>query len=274
MRSIVLVSALVLGLPAAAERELPPLVGDVVNGERLYQRASKKPVRVDGNWLNAFGEERALRALGKGADGFPRIKSENRLDLYDVLAYLRSRNTDVADLMPAADHVLIAEPELDKFAKDRLAQAGVPAKEGDTARIFAFFQRGKGGEEGLRRVDIDNSKARDALKPKTKVGYIVFVPLKGLGDGDLEAAIAVSPDIRIEGVVIRDEKGELPKDLNRAARRFAGQGGRGKYDALRAAGAGKAIRELAKPLSAAFLRGMEHVYMYEVDEREYFAFDE
>lgn len=267
--------ALVVAAPALAEGERPPLVGDPVNGEKLYKAASKKAVKVDGNWLNAVSEARALRALQKGADGFPRLRSDNELDLYDVLAYLRSRNTDIADLQPEADHVLISDPELDKHAAARLKdRAKLEATEGDDHRVFAFYKLGKGGDEGLRRVFMDDHKKRDALKPKKKVGYVVFVPLKGLRGGKLEAAIAVSPDINITSVVIRGPDGEMPADLNQAARRFVGQGGRGKYDALRAVGAGKAIRELAKPLSEAFLRGMEHVYMFEVEEREYFAFDE
>lgn len=267
--------ALLFAVPAAAGDARPPLVGDPANGEKLYKKASKKAVKVDGNWLNTFGEARAVRALAKGSDGFPRVRSDNSLDHYDVLAYLRSRNTDVADLQADADHVLIADPELDEHAAARLKdRAKLDAKQGDARRIFAFFKIGEGGDAGLTRVFMDNHKQRDALKPKKKVGYVVFVPLKGLRGGDLEAAIAVGPDITITGLVIRGPDGETPNDLNQAARRFVGQGGRGKYDPLRAGGAGKALRELAKPLSEAFLLGMEHVYMFEVEEREYFAFDE
>ena len=267
--------ALLLSLPALAADQRPPLVGDPSNGAKLYKAASKKSVKVDGNWLNAVGEAKALKALERGSDGFPRVKSDNVLDLYDALAYLRSRNTDLADLAPEADHVLISDPELDSNATTRLKErAKISASEGDTHRVFALYRVGRGGDDGLGRVFIDDHKKRDALKPDKKVAYVVFMPLKGVRKGDLEAAITVSPDITITQVVIRGADGELPTDLNQAARRFVGQGGRGKYDALRAGGAGKAIRELAQPLSEAFLLGMEHIYRFEVEERDYFAFDE
>ena len=47
-----------------------------------------------------------------------------------------------------------------------------------------------------------------------------------------------------------------------------------QYAALKAGGAGKAIAELERPLSDAFLLAAEAVYMFEVVERDYFAFDD
>lgn len=271
---------LALGLMAAvavASKEAHPLIGDPVHGEALYRKATGgDSVKVGGDWLNAFDERQALAALKQGKLGFPRVKSENILDLYDVLAFLQTRNTNITDLIPEADHVLIAEPELDEHAVERLRERGgiTPGKDDEKRRIFAFYKLGEGGtKQGLRRVFMKDFKARDALKPKKKVGYVVFLRLKGLRDGKHEAAIAVSPDIVIRDVVIRAPDGSLPADLNRAAKRFIGQGARGKYDPLRPGGAGKAVLELAKPLSEAFLLGMESVYMFEVEEREYFAFD-
>lgn len=251
------------------------LVGDALHGEMLLQKSKSGPVKVDGNWLNGFDEPQALKSLAQGADGFPKVRTSNPLDSYDVLAYLMSRNTDLADLMPDADHALIAQPELDEFAVKRLQeQGGIATSEGDARRIFALFQVSPGEDKRLRRVPVRDSKTRDALKPTMKVGYVVFMPLEGLGDAPMEAAIAMSNDMVIRSITIRSPDGSLPTALNQAARRFVGRGARGQYKPLRATGAGKAVRDLAAPLSKAYLLGAEHIYMYEVDEREYFAFDE
>ena len=271
-----LLPILLLASAASAERVAAKAsVGDALHGEKLLKKNRSGAVKVDGNWFNGFDEPQALKALAQGADGFPKVRTSNPLDHYDVLAYFLSQNTDLAALIPEADHALIAKPELDEFAVQRLKeQAGLTASEGDSRRIFALFQVAPEEEKRLRRVPIRDSKRRDTLKPTMKVGYVVFMPLEGLGDAPLEAAIAVSNDMVIRAITIRNADGSLPKALNQAARRYVGRGARGQYKDLRATGAGKAVRQLAKPLSKAYLLGAEHIYMYEVDEREYFAFDE
>jgi hypothetical protein len=117
------------------------------------------------------------------------------------------------------------------------------------------------------------TKRRDVLKKDKKQGYAVFVPLGGFKGGGYEAAFAIDKDMKITHVVIRDSKGREPDVLNQAAARFVGKGARGRYDELRAGGAGKAISELQTPLSQAYLLAAEAIYMFEVDERDYFAFD-
>lgn len=141
--------------------------------------------------------------------------------------------------------------------------------------MFALFQvESDDDASDLTRVVEKDFKRRDVLKPDKKVGYVVFMPLKGLRDGGYEAAIALSPDIEIVAVEVRAPDGTAPDDLNQAAKRFVGRGGRAKYQPLKAPGAGKAMRDLEKPLSDAFLLAAERVYMYEIKERDYFAFDE
>ncbi len=265
-----------LASPALADDE-GPLVGDPYNGARLYQKATgDKSAKVDGAWLNRYGDAAALKALRSGQAGFPRIDGDFDLNRWDVLAYLRGHNADLQRLVPDASHVLLTSGELDQHAEDRLKdRAGVKVGSGDKeGAVFALFRLESADEGSLARVSEKDHKHRDQLKPDKKVGYVVFMPLKGLRGGDYEAAIALSPDIEILAVDVRAPDGSAPDDLNQAAKRFVGRGGRADYQALKAAGAGKAMREIAKPLSDAFLLGAERVYMYEAKERDYFAFDE
>lgn len=265
-----------LPLPTAAKNELPLRVGDEVHGAALLDAASAQKVRVEGNWLNRFGDEEAVAAIASGKDGFPKLPGASLLDRYDVLERLKRSNTDVATLQPSADHALYAEPALDGPAVARLGAAGIRAAEGSARQLFTLYRLSPGQEAPAHvvRVPIRNSKKRDLLKPSSKVGYVVFMPLPGVRGGDLEVALSLAPNMVLKSIVVRAADGSLPEDLNQAARKYVGQGARGKYAALRAAGAGKAVSELAKPLSEAYLLAAEHVYMFEVDERDYFAFDD
>lgn len=265
-----LAAIVILAVTAAAEER--PLVGDVVNGEKLVKAAGLDGAKVDGAWLNQYPDEVAVQKLRSGKDGFPKIQGKSALDYWDALAYLRSKNADLRDFVGEADHVLVAKGALDGNAAQRLKErAGLTANEGHEVKVFALYKIGDGG---LKYVAEKDSKTRDKLKKNTKVGYVVFVPLEKLRGGGYEAAILVDKDIHVKDVEVRGPDGSAPADLNQAADRFIGKGARGQYDSLKASGAGKAVSEIAKPLSDAFLLGMEGVYMYEVAEKDYFAFDD
>ncbi len=252
-----------------------PKVGDAIHGGKVFKRSSKRPVKVDGAWINAISDSGAVKYTKAGKRGFPRVTSDNVLDHYDVVAYVRSRNSDMRDLMDGGSHVLVASGTMDKYAIERLKERAEVevSKSQKQGRVFVFYDLGKRSDGQVTLVSPKNSKKRDKLKPNKKLGYVVFQKLEGLRDGKYEAAFAVNKDIEITAVEIRAPDGTVPDDLNRAAQRLVGKGGRGKYDLVKLVGAGKAVRELEKPLSHAFLVGMETVYMYEVKERDYFAFD-
>lgn len=253
-----------------------PLLGDVVHGAKLYDSAARgKAVRVDGAWINSYTDEQMVRMLEEGKGGFPQVDSENPLDWYDVLAYIRAKNTDLRDVSSDADHVMVTEPEFDDAALQRLAEQAKIAEEEipDDMKVFSLYKLGS-KSNGLTWVSPKDSKKRDTLKRKLKDGYVVFIKLNGLREGGYEATIAVDKDIHIRQIIVRAPDGSLPDDLNQAAARYAGKGNRGKYEALRPGGAGKAVSELEQPLSKAFLMAMEGVYMFEVAEREYFTFED
>lgn len=262
--------AFALTVAAADER---PLIGDVVNGDRLLKKAGAD-VKIDGAWLNIVSDEVILTKLQKGQDDFPQIDSENLLDRWDVLASLRAKNADLRDLASEANTVLVMNTKYDENASKRLSeQAKLKDPDGER-RVFGLFklEQDKGAPPLTFVAEKDNKK-RDKLKKTTKVGYAVFVKMPNFRGGKYEAAFAIDKDMRISKVEIHGPDG-APTDLNQAAARFAGKGARGQYAALKAGGAGKAIGELEKPLSDAYLMAAESVYMFEVIERDYFAFDD
>lgn len=265
---VLLISCLLCCAALAADR---PLIGDAKNGDKLLNAAGFE-ARVDGSWINQFPDDVIIEKLAKGQSGFPQIDSENVLDRWDVLAALRAKNTDLKDLLGGADAVLVMPTKLDEHAQARLKdQAKISSSAIEEERmVFGLFKTGAEGAVGF--VGPKETKKRDKLKKDTKVGYAVFLPIPGFRGGKYEAAFAIDKDIRILSVTVRAPDGSAPTDLNQAAARFVGKGARGQYAELKAGGAGKALGELARPLSDAFLLAAESVYMLEVDEREYFQF--
>ncbi|MCP4500352.1 MAG: hypothetical protein GY822_10370 [Deltaproteobacteria bacterium] len=274
------ISASVLGAVSsfAASQNIveAPAIGDVENGARLWKKSSKKSVKINGNWANKYSDGQMKRALTLGKGGFPKLKSANALDVYDVVALVRAKNSNLDLLVPDASHVLLGKGVLDEYALERLTEAKVETSKKDKKRrVFALFNlKDRANYRSMKRVKTKHSKMRDKLTPKKGVAFAVFLPLKGFRDGSYEVGFVVDRDIKILQVIVRNSAGDVPDDLNRAASRFKGRSARGKYKALKLPGKGKAIRELQKPLSDAFLRGMESVYMYEVEEREHFEFFE
>jgi hypothetical protein len=252
-----------------------PLDGDPAHGAKLFKK-SKKKLRVDGNWINGYSDKQCLTGLKTGKGGFPKVASDNPLDAFDVIQFIRSANIDLRDLIPEeTTHMLVTKGVFDKYAEERLTERGgfTSVKDEEKSnKIFVLFDLGE-KKNDLVRVRPKQTKMRDTLKPKKKVGYAVVMPLRELRGGGYEVAFVVDKEIKITGVEIVAPDGTRPEDLNRAASRLIGRGARGKYDPLRLVGAGKAVRELQDAISRAFLLGMESIYMYEVKERDYFAFD-
>lgn len=267
-------TALLVSLAIAGAPEDRPLIGDVVNGDRLLKKAGYD-VKIDGAWLNIVSDEQIIGKLASGADDFPRIDSDNVLDRWDVLASLRAKNADLRDLAMEANTVLVMTTKYDENAEKRLSdQAKIKDVDGNERRVFGLFkvEQDKGAPQ-LTFVGEKDNKKRDKLKKNSKVGYAVFIKLPGFRGGKYEAAFAIDKDMRIQKVEIHGPEG-APTDLNQAAARFVGKGARGQYAGLKAGGAGKAIGELERPLSDAYLMAAESVYMFEVIERDYFAFDD
>ena len=259
---------------AAAER---PLIGDAAHGDALL-KAAGSAAKVNGAWLNASSDATLVKQIAQGKNGFPEVDSENPLDHWDILAAYRTKNADLRDLAPSATHIYVTETVLDENAQARLKdQARIPAAAiAAEHRVFVAYDLngdGKGVGGDYEFVGHKETRKRDQLKRDKKLGYVVFLPLPGFRGGSFELAVAFDKDIKITGAEIRGPAGESADELNQAAQRFLGKGARGKYDAIKAGGAGKAIGELSGPLSDAFLIAAESAYMFEVDERDYFAFD-
>jgi hypothetical protein len=257
--------------------------GDVRNGEKLFKQITEKCRNTCGDIMKQDALSNGNRISVKSNKGLIRMiqgdigssdvieKTPSLLEMIDIVTYLRAHNTDLSDLGIKANRAFHGTGTLDEFARERLEkEGGVLPPKGEEAsfKIVAFYSIPN--VTGALKVVPDNLSQRDVLEPNLVTGFAVFMPLEKFKGGGYEVAIGVDQDIRIKNIFIRAPDGSLPASLNRAARRFIGKGLRGKYSPLRSGGAGD-VRLLQKPLTKAFLLGMEAVYMYEQSERERFA---
>lgn len=270
-----------LMLATAASATDAPRLGDAANGAAIWKascaschdsrgNAAKAPSLFDSDRFNAGSAPRWVKMLTRGQRGHKSMGRGATLNAWDALSYVADRNTAIADLKVPGDALFVGKGTFDEYAIERVEEA-IKRKLTDgekVRRVFAFYEL---GGEGMKRIP-NNPQAREVLLPEKQRGFAVVVPLQGFRDGVWEATFVVDKDIRIVDVVVRDQNGDAPRDVNRAARRFIGKGGRGKYAKLRPAGADRVAKRLAKPLTDAFLLGMEAVYMFERDEKERFEF--
>ena len=277
---ILVISILHVSPSMAKEKEVR--FGDARHGQKLFNELIEKCsgtcgdiIQADslanGNRISVKSKKDLIRKIQGDLSGSEKVeKTPGLLDMIDVVTHLRNHNTNLEDFGLKANRAFHGTGTLDEYAKERLEKEGgvLPPKGEASYRIVAFYQ--VPDAKGKLKIVPDSLTQRDVLEPNLIVGFAVFMPLENFKGGGYEVAIGVDHNIRIKNIFVRAPDGKKPAGLNRAARRFIGKGRRGKYSPLRAGGAGDA-RKLSKPLTKAFLLGMEAVYMYEQSERERFA---
>tara|TARA_Y100001954_G_scaffold237846_1_gene302982 strand:- start:189 stop:1052 length:864 start_codon:yes stop_codon:yes gene_type:complete len=271
-----------LSAQSGLAQEADVRLGDHRNGKKLFDDLISKcrdkcgaVLKADslnnGNRISVQNNKTLLTSIRNGVEDSDAVNTKlSLLDMLDIVTHLRNHNTALKDFGLDANRAFHGAGTLDEYAKERLEKEGgvLPPKDQETFKVVAFYN--VPDAKGPLSVVPDNLSLRDVLEPNLVTGFAVFMPLRNYKGGDYEVAIAVDKDIRIKKMVIRAPDGTAPRDLNRAARRYIGKGNRGKYRRLRGGGAGIS-KKLEKSIHAAFLLGMEAVYMYERDERERFA---
>lgn len=277
-------SALLLVLAGAGER---PLDGDPTHGQILFgkhcarchgkeaQGGKKGPRLTDGGRINAIADATMLEMFGGDArgKGLHKIKKRlPRLDAWDLIGYLRSHVPHVGDLFPQADRYIVKEYQVDKHAKERLKKSlgrEVSDKE-SSGSVFTMFNTKSGS--ALELVPQDPRRL-DALERRMKVGYVVFLPFAKPGGGKVQLAIGLEPEVlKIVEMMAVDASGREDRDLNKLLSRFRDKGDRrlsGTADArLAVGGGGKQLKDLEQRVTDVYLRTLEMVTAYEIEERE------
>jgi hypothetical protein len=195
--------------------------------------------------------------------GMPSFPHFPELDLWDVLAFLRQSEIRVTDFFPTAAFFTAKPYTLDADAKKRAAEAighdlsGAEA----TLAVLTFYGHVEGGGAGPLRVG-DQPAELDKLKPKDKVGYLLFLELpRGDGKGDAKYGVALAKDGHI--LRIASQGGSIDK----AYQPFVGLGHKGS-DALIKPKGKRESPKFETAFSHAFVRAIEAVTMFDKDERD------
>ncbi|MBI2377952.1 MAG: c-type cytochrome [Deltaproteobacteria bacterium] len=281
----ILKAALALALfssPALAEDR--PLVGDAINGKKLYGKECAECHGADARGgrtavsLSAAGRMNILHdaamfaMLTRGA-GLPESSKKAHalesklgfLDVWDVIAHIRSQHMNMSDFFPKAGRYIAKDYTIDANGIDRLTKllGAKPDYAEKSISVFTFFNFD--GEEGNLRFIPQDPIELDQLKKTNKAGYLVFGPLKAEGfDGELGIAMDVTGKITRALVHPSAPGADL---LNKSLSRFEGMGKFNLAEPFKVAGGGS-VASLSDAMYKAYQRAMEAATMYVRDERE------
>ncbi len=266
--------------PLVARAEAPLLVGDPVNGQKLFAQECASCHGDDGRGgrsaisltnsgrLNLVRDDQMYAVIqkGVGAQSPAEHTFGNKLkflEIWDVVAHVRSLHMTIAEFFPASSRYVSKEYTIDANGLERIEKAANLKLKDKKAAVFTFFDFP--GEEGnLAYVPQDPIKL-DQLKKDKKSGYLVFLPFAAQGfDGEIGVGMDAVGRITRLAVHAKGTNAEL---LNKSLSRFEGLGKKGQKDPFKVGG-GAAMDDLAKVVFPAYLRAMETVTMYDREEKE------
>ncbi len=200
-----------------------------------------------------LGRESFMPAFGKGY---------NDLDIWDIVAYLRSLHIKIDNFFPNAAYYIAKEYRIASLGKERIEKVikeKIPVNE-ETVTVYTIFRADKTHIGGAEYIPQDPNKM-DVLKKPLKLGYLVFFNIKSLGD--IQAGIAFDPSGKIIKILPSDisQMGSVAKYFSP----FSGQGKRGKYEVFKLKGVpDKILLEIYKD----YLIALEASFVYEKEEKD------
>ncbi len=186
----------------------------------------------------------------------------NDLDIWDVIAYLRSLHIKIDNFFPNAAYFIAKDYRIAALGKERIEKVIKEkiTEDEETVTVYTIFRSDKPHIGGAEYIPQDPNKM-DVLKKPLKLGYLVFFNVKSLGN--IQVGIAFDPSGKIIKI--------LPSDISQAGATgkylspFSGQGKRGKYEIFKLKGVpDKILLELYKN----YLIALEASFVYEKEEKD------
>ncbi|MGB9599022.1 MAG: c-type cytochrome [Myxococcota bacterium] len=200
-----------------------------------------------------LGRESFMPAFGNGYSD---------LDIWDVVAYLRSLHIKIDNFFPNAAYYIAKDYRIASLGKERIEKVIKEkiSEEEETVTVYTVFRADKPHIGGAEYIPQDPNKM-DVLKKPLKLGYLVFFNVKSLGN--IQIGISFDPS----GKIIK----MLPSDISQAGNvgkylsPFSGQGKRGKYEIFKLKNVpDKILLELYKD----YLIALEASFVYEKEEKD------
>jgi mono/diheme cytochrome c family protein len=214
-------------------------------------------LRIIREGSRALGRDAAMPAFGAGLSD---------MDMWDLIAYMRTLHNRVDSFMPGAAYYIFRVYRV--MSPERIAKAvGEALKpEEEELKIFTVFK--DPAHSGYAEPVPNEPGKIDFLKKSNKLGYLAFMKIKA-AEGPIEVGMAMDHIGRILRL--------MPSDIGSAREaakiftKFEGLGKRGKYEMWKVSGAAP---ELVKEVYKQYLRMLEAAFMYEKEEKDRTWMDE
>lgn len=311
IHGMALVGALALApLANADERLAPPVQGDPVNGGRVFRLhcASCHGIGAEGDGPLAKGLATKPANLRDGSTVWARTSSElvaaispanqkkdappmhgrglNELELRDVVEWLREPVPTLESFFPAASDYVAHKQTFDEFGVERAEKAlGRELKEGEGALMLYAMFKPEAGEDGKtpppppggpKKVPED-APSLNAAKPRRKIGFVGFVPVK-IDGASFQVAVGLDRGMRLVKVATvptGDEKSDAARrKLEPTLVAFEGSGGNvDKKPVEPQKKTVKASKETLGEMQRAYVLVLEAAAMYAKEEKDRFWAD-
>ncbi|MEM7678473.1 MAG: c-type cytochrome [Myxococcota bacterium] len=265
---------------AAIADEAPLLVGDPLHGAMLYAKhcavchgkegtgGPRKAPLTDAARMNLLLDDQLFAIVRQGqglskpsAHAFK--KKLAFLMLWDVVAHLRTQHMRLDSFFPDSSRYISKIYTLDENGLKRIEAATGHRPTNTKAAVFTFFDFE--GERGNLTFVPQDPIQLGKLKKDNKAGYLVFLPFETNGYADGEIGIAMDARGVITKAAVRDQPGG--QVVNRRLAALIGQGRLGQKKPFKVGGP-RSTRALAAQVFPVYLRAMETVTRYIVEERE------
>jgi hypothetical protein len=209
------------------------------------------------------------------------------LDTWDVLAFLEQDMPRVVDFYSGAGRVLAKIYTLDNDASERLKKdmggTAVPTELATLQVITVFNGDREPGRDPV--VEPQDPVTLDSLKPKDKLGHLVFEPVQLASDAK-PVSTGIAIDAKGKIVKVLSASGDPAEDdaRNKLLVAYVGQGQKsGVHAPLKGGAAPKPAKGKAKgkaeaapsgtpgtwvSMDAAYLRALEAITMYDKEEHD------
>jgi mono/diheme cytochrome c family protein len=289
------IGLVLISLIALAEDESQhPALGDVSHGSKLYQTHCTachgfdgkglfadykiKPADfTDGALMNARDDKMIFRTIqlgcqSSGCKGYmPGFNRElDKLDIWDLIVYLRRFHLPLRKFFPIADQFLVKSYDLGKvgnkdFQTGQIGRLKKVLKKYDSKELlqttFTLFK----ADTEKRSLELVSQSPKELakLKKKNKVGYVFFTKIQGPGNDFIPVGLALDTNYSIAKLIAPQSSDQVNKLLGK----YIGMGKRGDLPIF-ATGKDKTSRSFDKIITRLYMLSVEAANAYEFEERE------
>jgi mono/diheme cytochrome c family protein len=286
--------------PAAADESLP-FIGDVTSGTKLYRMNCAvchgfdgsgvdptafmlkiKPAdHRDGSLMNARDNQMIYRVIQLGCKGAgckgampPFSDSLDKLDTWDLVAYLRSLHLPITAFFPEVDQYLVKRYTIGKMGNrdfkagqmERLREVLTNVDPADLPQtVFALFRSHR--RRPSPELVSQEPRRLAQLQKGNKIGYVFFLTLIGPRGKKIPVGLSLDTNYTITKLVTAMADPGVAGEYNLRLEKYAGMGKRGDLPefAISRDKLGKIFDQAA---TRVYMLAVEAANSYELEERE------